>query len=136
MNVLLGSRSMLYQRPMVIRPGYVEQPTPIPIHLPLVSKGLVGKLGKSLNMLNISETLEPPQRGISMPNQIPSQPMGYYRPPMSMMGETSQNSRMQRPMGAASLPLPLGYQVPSTGESVPIFDPPGYRHDYTGPRWA
>ena len=59
MNMPLGSGSMQYQPP-TIKPGYVEQPTPIPIHLPLVFEGLVGKMGKSLNMLNLDEFLEPP----------------------------------------------------------------------------
>ena len=61
MNVPLGSGSMPHQPPMV-RPGYVEQPTSIPNHLPLVSERLVGKMGKSLNMLNIGETLETPSK--------------------------------------------------------------------------
>ena len=59
MNVSLGNGLMFHQPPM-IRPSYVEQPTLIPIPLPLVSKGLVGKMGKSLNMLNLGENLEPP----------------------------------------------------------------------------
>ena len=60
MNVPLGSGSMPHQPPPMVKIGYVEPPTPIPIHLPLVSKGLVGKMGKSLNMLNIGETLVKP----------------------------------------------------------------------------
>ena len=71
-----------------------------------------------------------------MPIQVPSQPTGYYRPPMPMMGETCHNSRVQRLVGATSLPMPLGNQVPRIGKSVPIFDPPGYKYDNTGPRWA
>ena len=43
---------------------------------------------------------------------------------------------MQRSMGASSLPIPSGNLIPSMGESVPIFDEPGYRHDNVGPRWA
>ena len=135
MNALLGSGSMLHQPPMV-RLGYGEQPTLIPIHTPLVSKGLVGKMGKSLNMLNLDETLESPQRGTSMPNQVPNQHTGYHRPPMPMMGETFQNLRMQRPMQASNLHMPSGNPIPRMGESVPIFDAPGIRHDKVGPRWA
>ena len=59
MNVPLSSAPMTHQPP-TIKPNYVEPPTQIPIHLPLVSKGLVGRMGKSLNMLNIGETIEPP----------------------------------------------------------------------------
>ena len=65
-------------------------------------------MGESLNMLNIGEIVEPPQRGVSMPIQVPSQPSGYYKPPMLMMGEPCQNLRMQRPARIASLPMPLG----------------------------
>ena len=67
-----------------------------------------------------------------MPIQGCGQPMGYYRPLMPMMGEP--NMRMQRPFGTASLPMPLGDQIPRIGDS--IFDPPGMRHDNMGPRWA
>ena len=70
-----------------------------------------------------------------MPNLIPSQPTGYYRPPMLMMGEIFQHARMQRPMQASNLPMPLVNQIPRIGESIPIFDPPGFRHDNSGPRW-
>ena len=71
-----------------------------------------------------------------MPNQIPSQPMGYYRPPMPMMGETFWQPRMQRPMQASNLHMPSGSPIPRMCESVPIFNAPGIRHDNAGPRWA
>ena len=71
-----------------------------------------------------------------MPIQVPSQPTGYYRPPMRMMEEPRRNLRMQRPAGIASLPMPLGNQIPRIGESVPIFDSLDFRYDNTRPRWA
>ena len=135
MNVPLSSAPIPHQPPMV-KPDYVEPMTQIPVQLPLVSKGLVGRMGESMSMLNIGETIEPRQRGLSMPNLIPNQPLGYYRPPMLMMGEPGPNVRMQRPLGIASLPMPLGHQIPRIGDSVPIFDPPSLRYDNTGPRWA
>ena len=69
-----------------------------------------------------------------MPKPIPSQPMGYYRPPMLIMGQPCSNVRMQRPAGIASLPMPLGHQIPRIGDN--IFDPPSMWHDNMGPRWA
>ena len=82
-KVVFEAAGVLYSQSLTAE----SKPTPIPIHLPLVFKGVVEEMGKSLNMLNLGETLEPPQRVTSMPNQIPNKHMGYYRPPMPMMGE-------------------------------------------------
>ena len=59
MNAPVTSAPIPHQPPTV-KLDYVEPPTQIPVHLPLVSEGLVGRMGKSLNMLNIGKTIEPP----------------------------------------------------------------------------
>ena len=73
----LGSDPMSHQHPKT-RPNLVKPPNQILVHLPLVSKELVGRIGKSMNMLNIGETIEPPCRGVSVLIHAPSQPTGYY----------------------------------------------------------
>ena len=52
------------------------------------------------------------------------------------MSDPRPQFRMQRPTGMATLPTPLGHQIPRVGENVPIFDPPGFRPNVMGPRGA
>ena len=52
------------------------------------------------------------------------------------MSDPRPQFRMQRPARMATLPTPLGHQIPKVGENVPIFDLPGFRPDLMGPRGA